>query len=226
LFTQEEKPFVIAINYVPEVIRPDCIFLTNTRRYIQVATALSDGKYTTIATSNVTSTGKPFDYVLNISDLLDRGSRFIDNSLMMLLKTMMRIGVKMVTLAGFDGYSGTDQNYFDEGKEYDFAREQAEYLNAYMSAFLKNNQQQLRANFPDNNESIRPVTVKNMILWYLMWTVRFWILQKGSCPVSAIRLTFWLCTADRDAASEKFIGPPIQNSFADAYGLKGRCIAG
>ena len=219
-FTQEEKPFVIAINYVPEVIRPDCIFLTNTRRYIQVATALSDGKYTTIATSNVTSTGKPFDYVLNISDLLDRGSRFIDNSLMMLLKTMMRIGVKMVTLAGFDGYSGTDQNYFDEGKEYDFAREQAEYLNAYMSAFLKNNQQLLRANFLTTTKYQTGYSKKYDLVVFdvdgtlldtsegVLSGVRYTIEHFGYAPLTQTQL-------------RKFIGPPIQNSFADAYGLKG-----
>ena len=59
----------------------------------------------------------------------------------------MRIGITNVTLAGFDGYSGTDQNYFDEGKEYDFARKQAEYLNSYMSDFLIKNAGQLRVNF-------------------------------------------------------------------------------
>ena len=146
-FVHDKKPVVIAINYVPEKIVPDYVFLSNSKRYIQVATALSKGECKEIATSNITSAGKPFDFIINVSDLLDRESRFIDNSLMMLLKTMMRVGITNVTLAGFDGYSGTDQNYFDEGKEYDFARKQAEYLNGYMSDFLVKNAGQLRVNF-------------------------------------------------------------------------------
>ena len=146
-FVHDKKPVVIAINYVPEKIVPDYVFLSNSKRYIQVATALSKGEFKEIATSNITSAGKPFDFIINVSDLLDRESRFIDNSLMMLLKTMMRVGITNVTLAGFDGYSGTDQNYFDEGKEYDFARKQAEYLNGYMSDFLVKNAGQLRVNF-------------------------------------------------------------------------------
>ena len=146
-FVHDKKPVVIAINYVPEKIVPDYVFLSNSKRYIQVATALSKGECKEIATSNITSAGKPFDFIINVSDLLDRESRFIDNSLMMLLKTMMRVGITNVTLAGFDGYSGTDQNYFDEGKEYDFARKQAEYLNGYMSDFLVKNAGQLRINF-------------------------------------------------------------------------------
>lgn len=146
-YASGKHPIIIAINYIPEYLKPDFIFLSNSKRYVQLATAFTKMHYSIIATSNVTCTNGCFDYVVNVSDLLDRSAQFIDNSLMMLMKVLIRCGVKEAAFAGFDGYSGTENNYFDEGKEYDFARKQADYLNGYMSDVLKKNSGRLRANF-------------------------------------------------------------------------------
>ncbi len=130
-------PTVISINYVPEGIEPDYIFLSNAKRYVQLATRLSQEKYILIATSNVTGTNADaFDYVLNFSALMDAQARIIDNSLVMLLKALGGIGCKRVTLAGFDGYSSETSNYYNVEMEYDFAKNMAEYLNEYTRAFL------------------------------------------------------------------------------------------
>lgn len=112
-----------------------------------MSTYLSKKSIPVIATSNLTPTDKPFEYVVNISELLDRSSEYADNSLMMILKVLMRSGVKEVNLAGFDGYSGTDANYLDEGKEYDFAKKKADYLNAYMSEFIRAHKDDIKVNF-------------------------------------------------------------------------------
>ena len=66
---------------------------------------------------------------------------------MMILKVLMRSGVKEVNLAGFDGYSGTDANYLDEGKEYEFAKKKADYLNNYMSGFIRSHKDDIKVNF-------------------------------------------------------------------------------
>ena len=146
-FIQKEAPVVISINGAPGAEKPDYIFLTNNKRYIQMSTYLSKRSIPVIATSNLTPTDKPFEYVVNISELLDRSSEYADNSLMMILKVLMRSGVKEVNLAGFDGYSGTDANYLDEGKEYDFAKKKADYLNAYMSEFIRAHKDDIKVNF-------------------------------------------------------------------------------
>ena len=146
-FISSRNPLVISINYATNSFRPDFIFLTNTKRYIQVSTLLSGNKIPVIATSNVTPADKPFGYVVNISELLDRDSEYSDNSLMMILKLLMKTSVKKVYLAGFDGYSGTDSNYFDEGKEYDFAKRKADYLNTYMSNFMTANKENIDIEF-------------------------------------------------------------------------------
>ena len=146
-FVMSRDPVIISINRALKTIVPDFIFLTNNKRYIQVATYLSNEKIPVIATSNLTPTDKPFDYVVNISDLLDRDSEYADNSLMMILKVLIRSGVREVNLAGFDGYSGTDANYLDDGKEYDFARQKADYLNSYMSGFIRAHKEDIKVNF-------------------------------------------------------------------------------
>lgn len=146
-FVMSRNPVIISINYASRVFMPNYIFLTNSKRYIQVATILSNEKIPIIATSNLTPTDKPFEHVVNISELLDRDSEYADNSLMMLLKVLMRCGVKEVNLAGFDGYSGTDDNYLDVGKEYEFAKQKADYLNNYMSGFIRSHKDDIKVNF-------------------------------------------------------------------------------
>lgn len=146
-FVMSANPVIISINYASKAFMPDYIFLTNSKRYIRLSTLLSKQKIPVIATSNVTPTDAPFEYVVNISELLDRSSEYADNSLMMILKVLMRCGIREVNLAGFDGYSGTDANYLDEGKEYEFAKQKADYLNHYMSEFIRANKDAIKVKF-------------------------------------------------------------------------------
>lgn len=136
-YIQNTCPFVISINYIPEGIKPNMIFLSNSKRYMQLATKLSQGKYVIMATSNVTGTeNEVFEIVLNFSKLMDKEAEIIDNSLVMLLKALIYTECKGVTLAGFDGYSNEESNYYDQYMEYDFVKNKAEYLNNYTNAFL------------------------------------------------------------------------------------------
>lgn len=137
-FIEKEQPLVISVNHIPENVRPDHIFLSNSKRYVQLATMLSQNHYSIIATSNVTATGgSKFEYVLNFSTLMDIEAEIIDNSLVMLLKALINAGVQKVTLAGFDGYSSSDTNYFNKDMEYEFIKNKVDYLNSYTIAFLK-----------------------------------------------------------------------------------------
>ena len=136
-FYEAEKPLVISINRIPQYLKPDYIFLSNSKRYVGLATRLAREKYSIIATSNVTGmSADAFEYVLNFGSLMDKDAEFVDNSLAMFLKVLVSIGVREVTLAGFDGYSGRRQNYADPNMEYDFVRKKAAYLNDYMRKTL------------------------------------------------------------------------------------------
>lgn len=144
----QNRPTIISINYVPDAFEPDYIFLSNSKRYVQLATRLSQGSYVVIATSNVTGTSKDaFEYVLNFSRLMDETAEIVDNSLVMLLKALIDVGCKAVTLAGFDGYSSEKSNYFNMSMEYDFVKNMADYLNNYTIGFLADIQDKLEVNF-------------------------------------------------------------------------------
>lgn len=146
-YIDEKNPLVISINYIPSYIKPTYIFVSNAKRYVQLSTILSQEKHTIIATSNVTSAAKDFDYVLNISSLLDRNAKIIDNSLIMFLKVLIKLGIKTVTLAGFDGYSTETSNYFRANMEYEFVKGMEDYLNNYTIHFLEENADKINTTF-------------------------------------------------------------------------------
>ncbi len=137
-YINKNKPIVISVNFVPEGIEPDFLFLSNSKRYLQLATHLNKEKCRIIATSNVseTTTGA-FEFKLNYSTLIDPEAEFIDHSLVMLIKALISCGTKRISLAGFDGYSSRTVNYYKRNMEYNFVKKNSEYLNAYTKQFFR-----------------------------------------------------------------------------------------
>lgn len=142
---------VFSINYIyrggGEHIN---LFLTNSQRYVQLCTQLSKAgdSVTTIATSNVTCTRGRFDFRVNYNSLIDKEQTDMpDNSLRMFLKLLERIRPQKVYLAGFDGYTPDDVNYFDVNKEYSFVKEKADFLNEYGSRFIRESAKKLPIEF-------------------------------------------------------------------------------
>lgn len=137
-YIKEAEPIVISVNYIPNDIEPDYIFVSNSKRYVQLATSLSQKNYIVIATSNVAGISETaFRYQLNFSRLMDPDAKICDHSLRMILKALIVLGSEKVTLAGFDGYSNCNENYAEKDMEYDFVRDMADYFNEYAQTFLK-----------------------------------------------------------------------------------------
>lgn len=134
-FIRENNPIIITINYISNTIKPDFCFITNAKRYVQLSSSIAKNADTfkVIATSNVTSSTYEFDYTLKYSSLLDYNAQIMDNSFLMLLKVLKKIGIKEAYAAGFDGYA-TDEgpNYFDPDMEYNFTSAEADELNHYV----------------------------------------------------------------------------------------------
>lgn len=125
-------PIVIAVNFLPDRYAIDALFISNAKRYVQLSAKLIQyqNRPAVIATSNITSTGREFEYILNYSALLDEAAWIVDNPLIMILRLLKQFGLKEVYLAGFDGYSKVETvNYINENMEYAFTREKALQLN-------------------------------------------------------------------------------------------------
>lgn len=149
-YMSRHQPVVISINCLPEAWKSDYLFITNSKRYVQQASSINElgTQIQIIATSNVTKSEGAFDYLLDYEALIDPTAVFPDNSFIMLLKVLVKIGVKEVVLAGLDGYSSDRQsNYYLSKMEYDFAKQKADEINAYVNGILPSFQEQLRMVF-------------------------------------------------------------------------------
>ena len=148
-YIRSHHPYVISINNIPSEYAIDCMFITNSKRYNEQVTAITEkaGQIQLIATSNLTRTNGSFDYKLDYESLIDRDAVFMDNSFIMLLKALIKAGVKNVALAGFDGYSSSADNYYHSQMEYDFAKRMGQEINAYVDKMLPELSKQIHIEF-------------------------------------------------------------------------------
>ena len=138
-FVRNENPLVVSINYIPDTVLPDCVFITNPKRYHDMTLSLKEDRakdIKTLATTNVTCRNGKFDFVVNRAPLLEKDEKIIDNSFLMLIKYLGSIGIKEVYCAGFDGYSDKESNYSNPEMEYAFVKEAATHLNSHMKAAI------------------------------------------------------------------------------------------
>ncbi|MCR5214608.1 MAG: aldolase catalytic domain-containing protein [Eubacterium sp.] len=144
-----ENVEIISINYVPTRLEPDMVFVSNSKRYLQMSTVLSKKRKNLelIGTSNVTSRTAMFDYNLNYSSLIDEEAEIIDNSFIMLLKVMAKVGLKKVYVAGFDGYSDDKLNFINPDMEYTFIKDRTAELNQYAKDKLAELKDRLEVEF-------------------------------------------------------------------------------
>ena len=138
-FAAENEPVILSVNYLPAEVTADCVFITNPKRYHDMTLPLREEKHRnirTLATTNVTCRNGEFDFVINRAPLLEKDEAIIDNSFLMLIKYLHRIGIKEVWCAGFDGYSDKESNYNKPEMEYDFVKREAVSLNKHMKASI------------------------------------------------------------------------------------------
>lgn len=146
--------YTFAINFVPDAMDIQYLFLTNAKRYLMLSSRIMEEQnaYEIIATSNVTSMKDEFAYELNYSSLLDYDASIVDNSLLMLLKLLKRMNVKDIYLAGFDGYVGNGvDNYIEKNMEYVFTQEQAEEINTYVRKIISSYRKDISIHFVTNS---------------------------------------------------------------------------
>lgn len=134
-FIDNNNPYIISINYIPDEYDVDCVFITNSKRYHDMTLSLRKEKccnIKTLATTNVECRNGKFNFVIGRAPLLETNENIIDNSFLMLMKFMKSIDVSKVYCAGFDGYSEKEDNYCNPGMEYFFVKQEAANLNKHM----------------------------------------------------------------------------------------------
>lgn len=134
-FIEKEKPVVFAINFSPDFIIKNFVFVTNQKRLLNLKDVYGSK---VVASSNLKNETFNFDYIINYSSYLGIGSG-ADNAGAMLIRLLSKTNIKKLYLAGFDGFNpNTDENYCVQNNSAILESENANQKNQSISAQLKN----------------------------------------------------------------------------------------
>lgn len=106
-----ENTIVLSVNFYDEMFPITFVFVGNNRRYNQI---VGEGARI-IATSNILDSDEA-EYVINVRNLVGEDKEIVDNSALMALKLLLKLGVTNVEIAGMDG-GNTQRSYYKEGFE-------------------------------------------------------------------------------------------------------------
>lgn len=124
--------FVVSVNFIAEN-KEAYAFFGNKKRFNKSYKTHQEQK--TIVSSNIAPHGDAI--VVNYHSLINRGYKYFENSAIMLLNLLKRIGVSKISIAGFDGFElDKVSNYSDESFQNDRHRSEFEDLNKEISSML------------------------------------------------------------------------------------------
>lgn len=157
-FISHNNPYIISLNFLPEKFDTDMVFVTNLKRF----SSLSDcsGK-TLVVTSNIDAQGYTTN-ILNYSSYINDSTEF-DNTVLIILKLLINLGVGSVSVAGLDGFSSMpSENYVVDSLLNTTNFEELNKKNAVIYGQLRNFEKNIKINFITNslyNENTNTVEV-------------------------------------------------------------------
>lgn len=139
MYINEYNPFIISINFIHEIIKCDCIYISNMRRYSICCNTEEFRKCKKIMTSNFPK--EAYDEkteVISFTSIIKCGWDTMDNSAVMLLRLLSDLSIKNVAIAGFDGYSSdtSKKNYSTDNLELESSVNNAVHLNEEIREML------------------------------------------------------------------------------------------
>lgn len=148
----EKSTVVIAVNFIPKDFKTDFVFVSNLRRWEAMQ---DEEKHNIIVTSNIREL-EGIDYVVNYTDLINNVDAVKDNAAMMLISLLISLEVKLIKLAGLDGYSyKTDDNFVQHNMEFMKDTSIMEAMNLGMSDVLSKYAKIIDISFITNPRHVR-----------------------------------------------------------------------
>lgn len=149
-YINEHHPIIITVNYDGDGLLPDYCFFSNKKRYQRfVENNDMDRRMKLILSSNIRDDRRGNNsYIVNYSDLLNSQPLVNDNATLMLLALIIKLDVKEVAIAGFDGFQfDSDSNYADDGLETSLEKDVIIEVNRQISNVVNIYSQTIRLNF-------------------------------------------------------------------------------
>ena len=115
-FIQKENPVVISVNNFISNFVSDYIFFSGVNRYQDYINSDFAQKYnsTILLTSNIKTDAKLNEHIFNYLSLIKFGWINVDTSAILILRLLVKLGIKNVSIAGFDGFTEDSKvNYYD-----------------------------------------------------------------------------------------------------------------
>ena len=141
-YINDNKPFVISINFIPKDYNINMAFISNMKRF----SSLDDYDKPLLVTSNIENIPEKAN-ILNYSSYLNN-SKMYDNAALMCLKLLTNIGIKEVNIAGLDGFSNIPTENYVSNELINNAKEnEFDERNQIMSEELKNFSEKIKLNF-------------------------------------------------------------------------------
>ena len=132
-YIRKNDPVIISVNFVDEHANA-MAFFGNIKRYNMYEG--KTGEHIVITSSNIRSSTAR--YQINYDSIINRGYTYFDNSTIMLLNLLKKLGVSHITLAGFDGFDADiGNNYIDDSFQNERHRTEFEKMNREISKMMK-----------------------------------------------------------------------------------------
>lgn len=124
-YIQKTNPIVIAVNAVYEEYDAQYAFYSNFRRLEWAIEQKMEclQKHKVLLTSNIVTDYQDVYALLNYNNIIKRGWKHFDSSVILLLRFLFSIGIRKVTIAGFDGYSLDKETENYSEPQYELSRE-------------------------------------------------------------------------------------------------------
>lgn len=110
-YIENEKPIVISVNFFEDSIKTNYVYMNNVKRYQYWMSNPEFVHCNKIITSNIKNKSiSDNEIVVSFVKMLHSGWELMDNSMIMLLRLLDQFKLKKITIAGFDGFTDSDQN--------------------------------------------------------------------------------------------------------------------
>lgn len=117
-YVRLHNPVIIAVNFIPDSIAVDYLYISNVKRYGYLSMSERFSQVKKILTSNI-MTEDDESVIVSFTRLIKCGFSHVDNSTMMLLRLLDQLNVASIAIAGMDGYGSKNvsTNYANETLE-------------------------------------------------------------------------------------------------------------